>query len=114
MTRPSESARAGLALLEEGKELPKKLTKKKAKEAKKEAAMKAPDPKALAKAPEQDPMQQDDKITPAAKDDMKASFLSDLEKARQTQRTMKGAMDAAAGQMFLFYSNLLSPKSKYT
>jgi hypothetical protein len=26
---------------------------------------------------------------------------------------MKGAMDAAAGQMFLFYSNLLSPKSKY-
>jgi hypothetical protein len=44
---------------------------------------------------------------------MKASFLSDLEKARQTQRTMKGVMDVAAGQMFLFYLNLLSPESKY-
>jgi hypothetical protein len=52
--KAGESARAGLALLEEGKELPKKSTKKKAKEAKKEAAAKAPDPKALAKAPEQD------------------------------------------------------------
>jgi hypothetical protein len=31
--KASESARAGLSLLEEGKELPKKLTKKKAKEA---------------------------------------------------------------------------------
>jgi hypothetical protein len=111
--KASESARAGLALLKEGKELPKKWTKKKAKEAKKEAAMKAPDPKAPAKAPEQDPTQQEDKITPAAKDDMKASFLSDPEKARQTQRTMKGAMDAAAGQIFSFYSNLLSPESKY-
>jgi hypothetical protein len=85
--KASESARAGLALLKEGKELPKKLTKTKAKEAKKEAATKAPDPKAPAKATEQDPMQQEDKITPAEKDDMKASFLSDLEKARQTQRT---------------------------
>jgi hypothetical protein len=44
--KASESARAGLALLEKGKELPKKLTKKKAKEAKKEAAVKAPNPKA--------------------------------------------------------------------
>jgi hypothetical protein len=108
--KASESARAGLALLKERKELPKKLTKKKAKEAEK---TKAPDPKAPAKAPEQDPMQLEDKVTPAAKDDMKASFLSDLERARQTQRTMKGAMDVAAGQMFLFYSNLLSPESKY-
>jgi hypothetical protein len=55
--KAAESARAGLALLEEGKELPKKLTKKKSKEAEKEAAAKAPDPKAPAKAPEQDPMQ---------------------------------------------------------
>ncbi len=65
--KASESARAGLALLEEGKELPKKSTKKKAKEAKKEATAKAPGPKAPAKAPEQDPMQQEDKVTPAAK-----------------------------------------------
>jgi hypothetical protein len=111
--KASESARAGLALLEEGKELPKKLTKKKAKEAKKGAAAKAADPKDPAKAPEQDPPQQEDEVTPAAKDDMKASFLSDLERARQTQRTMKGAMDVAAEQMFSFYLNLLSPKSKY-
>ncbi len=89
------------------------MTKKKAKEAEKEAAAKAPDPMAPVKAPEQDPMQQEDKITPAAKDDMKASFLSDLKRARQTQRTMKGVIDVAAGQMFLFYLNLLSPKSKY-
>ncbi len=44
---------------------------------------------------------------------MKASFLSDLEKAKQAQRTVKGAMAAAASKMFSFYSNLLSPKSKY-
>ncbi len=48
--KASESARADLALLKEGKELLKKLTKKKAKEAKKEAAAKAP--KAPVKAPE--------------------------------------------------------------
>jgi hypothetical protein len=40
--KASESARDGLALLEQGKEFPKKLTKKKAKEAEKEAAAKAP------------------------------------------------------------------------
>ncbi len=49
------------------------MTKKKAKEAEKEAAAKAPNPIAPAKAPEQDPMQQEDKVTPAAKNDMKAS-----------------------------------------
>jgi hypothetical protein len=47
------------------------------------------------------------------KDDMKASFLSDLEKAKQAQRIGKGAIDADASKMFLFYSNLLFPKSKY-
>jgi hypothetical protein len=73
--KASESARADLALLEEGKELPKKMTKKKTKEAKKEAAAKAPDPKAPAKAPEQDPTQKEDKVTPAAKDDMKKLLL---------------------------------------
>jgi hypothetical protein len=111
--KASESARAGLALLEEGKELLKKLSKKKAKKAEKEAAANVLDPKAPAKAPEQDPTQKEDKVTPAAKDDMKASFSSDLEKARLAQRTAKGAMDIAAGQMFSFYSNLLSPESKY-
>jgi hypothetical protein len=90
------------------------LSKKKSKEGEKEASAKAPDPKASAKAPEQSQTLREAKVAPAAKDDMKASFLSDLEKAKQAQRTAKGAMDAAASQMFLFYSNLLSPKSKYT
>jgi hypothetical protein len=44
---------------------------------------------------------------------MKASLLEDLEKAKQAQRTAKGAMTIAASKMFLFYSNLLSPESKY-
>jgi hypothetical protein len=108
--KASESARAGIALLSEGKELPKKLSKKKAKEAEKEAAATAAEPKDPAKAPEQG---QEDIVTPAQKDDMKASFLSDLEKARLAQRIAMGAMEVAAGQMFSFYSNLLSPESKY-
>jgi hypothetical protein len=44
---------------------------------------------------------------------MKAGFLEDLEKAKQAQRIAKGAMTAAANKMFAFYSNLLSPESKY-
>jgi hypothetical protein len=44
---------------------------------------------------------------------MKAGFQSDLEKAKQAQETAKGAMTTAANLMFTFYSNLLSPKSKY-
>jgi hypothetical protein len=47
-------------------------------------------------------------------DSMKAGFLEDLEKAKQAQSTAKGAMTAAASKMFTFYSNLLSPKSKYS
>jgi hypothetical protein len=45
---------------------------------------------------------------------MKASFLSDLEKAKQIHRIAKGAMTAAASKMLSFYLNLLSPESKYT
>jgi hypothetical protein len=44
---------------------------------------------------------------------MKAGFQVDLEKAMQAQETAQGAMIAAATLMFAFYSNLLSPKSKY-
>jgi hypothetical protein len=47
-------------------------------------------------------------------DSMKTGFLEDLEKAKQAQSTAKGAMTAAAGKMFMFYSNLLSPESKYS
>jgi hypothetical protein len=99
-----ESARAGLALLEEAGENVKKSSKKKTKEDEKEAPAKAPEPKSAAKEAE---------FAPAANDDMKASFSSDLEKAKQAQRIAKGAMTAAARKMFSFYSNLLSPESKY-
>jgi hypothetical protein len=44
---------------------------------------------------------------------MKAGFLENLEKAEQAQSTAKGTMTAAARKMFSFYSNLLSPESKY-
>ncbi len=47
-------------------------------------------------------------------DEMKAGFLGDLEKAKQSQRTAKGAMIVAANKMFAFYSNLLHLESKYT
>jgi hypothetical protein len=102
-----ESARAGLSLLEESmrkasKE--KKKTKDKAKEGKKVAPAKAPEPMSAAK---------EAKVAPAANDDMKACFSSDLEKAKQSQRIAKGAMTVAASKMFLFYLNLLSPESKY-
>jgi hypothetical protein len=45
---------------------------------------------------------------------MKAGFLGDLEKAKQSQRTAKGTMTVASNKMFSFYSNLLSAKSKYS
>jgi hypothetical protein len=45
---------------------------------------------------------------------MKAGFQVDLEKAKQARETGQGAMTIAAKLMFTFYSNLLSPKSKYT
>jgi hypothetical protein len=44
---------------------------------------------------------------------MKAGFQVDLEKAKQAQETAQGAMTAAANLTFTFYSNLLSPESKY-
>jgi hypothetical protein len=50
---------------------------------------------------------------PEADDKMKAGFLGDLEKAKQSQRTAKGAMIVATNKMFVFYLNLLSPESKY-
>jgi hypothetical protein len=45
---------------------------------------------------------------------MKAGFQVDLEKAKQAQETAQGAMTTAANLMFTFYSNLLSPESKYS
>jgi hypothetical protein len=103
-----ETARAGMLLLQESMRKASKV-KKKTKEGKKVAPTKAP-----AKAPEPVSAAQEAEIAPAAKDGMKASFSSDLEKAKQAQRIAKGAMTAATRKMFSFYSNLLSPESKYT
>ncbi len=78
----------------------------KAKEAAKEALAKVPDPESEAKEAEE--------ATKVTKDMMKTGFQVDLEKAKQAQKIAKGAMTAAASEMFTFYSNLLSPESKYT
>jgi hypothetical protein len=102
-----ETARAGLLLLQESVRKASK-EKKKTKEGEKVAPVKAP-----VKAPEPVSAAKEAEIAPAAKDDMKASFSSDLEKAKQAQRIAKGAMTVAASKMFLFYLNLLSLESKY-
>jgi hypothetical protein len=100
-----ESARAALSLLDGTRAKAKRSCKKKTREAKKDATAKAPysesDAKGAKDAPE------------ANVDPMKASFLEDLEKTKQAQRTVKGAMTVAASKMFTFYSNLLSLESKY-
>ncbi len=102
-------AKVGLALLNGTSAGTKKNRKKKAlakaKEATNEALAKVPDPKSEAKEADQAP-----KVT---KDTMKAGFQVDLEKAKQAQKIAKGAMTTAASKMFAFYSNLLSPESKY-
>ncbi len=82
-----EYARAGLSLLEESV---RKSSKKNTKEGKKVAPAKAPEPKSAAKEAE---------VAPAANDDMKASFSSDLKKAKQAQSIAKGAMTAAASKI---------------
>jgi hypothetical protein len=45
---------------------------------------------------------------------MKAGFQVNLEKAKKAMEDAKGAMTAATSQMFMFFLNLLSPKSKYS
>ncbi len=45
---------------------------------------------------------------------MKAGFQVDLEKAKKAMEDTMVAMTTAASQMFTFYLNLLSPKSKYS
>jgi hypothetical protein len=52
-------------------------------------------------------------VTKVTDDTMKAGFQANLEKAKQAQEIAKGAMTAAASEMFAFYLNLLSPESKY-
>ncbi len=100
-----ESARAALSLLDGPGAKAKKSCKKKTKEVEKDTTTKVQDSKSDAK---------ETKDAPETNDEMKAGFLGDLEKAKQSQRTAKGAMTIAANKMFAFYSNLLSPESKYT
>jgi hypothetical protein len=45
---------------------------------------------------------------------MKANFYANLEKANKAAKDAKGAMTTATSQMFAFYTNLLSVKSKYS
>jgi hypothetical protein len=100
-----ESARAGLSLLDGIGARSRRFYKKKAKEAAEKALAEAQDSKSEAKEAKE--------ATKVNNDTMKAGFQEDLEKSKQAQEIAKGAMTAAASKMFTFYSNLLSPKSKY-
>jgi hypothetical protein len=102
-TKAVESARAALSLLL-GTGVKAKRSRKKSKEVKKDATAKVQDSESDAK---------EAKDAPEADDEMKAGFLGDLEKAKQSQRTEKGMTTIAANKMFAFYLNLLSPESKY-
>jgi hypothetical protein len=107
--KAAELAEAGLARLKGtnagATSKHKKKALAKAKEAMKEA---------LGKAQETEPETKDAEKAPGVTDNsMKAGFQADIEKAKQAQETAQGAMTAAANLMFTFYSNLLSPKSKY-
>jgi hypothetical protein len=101
-----ESARAGLSLLDGTGARSRRFCKKKAKEATKKALAKAQDSKSEAKEAKE--------ATKVNNYTMKTGFQVDLEKAKQAQGIAKGAMTAAASKMFTFYSNLLSPKNKYS
>jgi hypothetical protein len=54
-----------------------------------------------------------DGATEVPKDPMRATLQANLEKAKTATKGAKGAMTAAENQMFAFYANLLSVKSKY-
>jgi hypothetical protein len=102
-TKAVESARAALSLLD-GPGAKAMKSCKKSKEVKKDATAKVQDSESDAK---------EAKDAPEADAKMKTGFLGDLERAKQSQRTAKGAMIVAAKKMFAFYLNLLSPESKY-
>jgi hypothetical protein len=105
----AELAEAGLALLKGTRTGTTSKHKKKALAKAKEATKEA-----LAKAQETEPETKDAEEALGVTDNlMKAGFQADIEKAKQAQETAQGAMTAAAHLMFTFYSNLLSPESKY-
>jgi hypothetical protein len=90
-----KSAKAGLALLDGTSKGQGKLSKK---------SKKAKEAKAKSK--------EADGVTEVPEDPVKANFQANLEKAKKATKEAKGAMTAAASQMFVFYAYLLSPKSK--
>jgi hypothetical protein len=98
-----KSEKAGLALLDGTSKGLRKLQKSSKRT--KEAGVKAK--KAEAKSKEAGG------ATKVPKDPMKANFQANLKKAKKAVEDAKGAMTAAASDMFAFYSNLLSPESKY-
>jgi hypothetical protein len=107
--KAADLAEAGLALLDE---ISAGMTLKRKKKALVKAKGAAKD--ALAKAQETKPEIKEAEEAPEMTDDsMKAGFQADLKKAKQAQETAKGVMTAATNLMFMFYSNLLSPESKY-
>jgi hypothetical protein len=105
-----EVAEAGLALLDGTRARSKKYCKKKAlvkaKEATKEALAKTQESKSETKEAEEK--------TTLTNNMMRDGFQADLENAMKAVEDTKGAMTTATSQMFAFYSNLLSPKSKYS
>jgi hypothetical protein len=103
-------AQAGQALLNGTRARSKKYCKKKALAKAKEAAKEA-----LAKTQESESETKEaEEATKVTNDMMRAGFQADLEKAMKAVEDTKGAMTAAASQMFAFYSNLPFPKSKYS
>ncbi len=104
-------AEAGLALLGGTSTGSRRNCKKKALSKAKEAAKEA-----LAKTPEtESDTKETEEATKVTKGMMKAGFQADLEKASKiAMEDAKGAMTAETGQMFVFYSNLLSSESKYS
>jgi hypothetical protein len=104
--KAAESAEAGLALLDGTSTGSKKNCKKKALAKAKEALANAQETESETNKAEE--------ATNVTEDLMKAGFQVDLEKAKKAMEDAKGAMTAAASQLFTFYSNLLSPKSKYS
>ncbi len=98
-------AHAGLALLDSARARSKKYCKKKALAKAKEATKEA-----LAKTQEfKSETQEAEKATKVTDGMMRAGFQADHEKAKKAIEDTKGAMTAAASQIFAFYSNLLSP-----
>jgi hypothetical protein len=101
-----KSAKTGLNLINGSSKGSGKLPKAKKAEVKaEEARTKAKEAKAKPNKAEG--------ATKVPKDPMKASFQADLEKAKNAVEDAQGAMITAANEMFTFYSNLLSPESKY-